>query len=95
VTGERARAVFVLLRSLARAAFVLPVRAYQLLVSPLLPRCCRFTPTCSEYAVEAIRRFGIVRGTAKGLWRIMRCHPLGGSGYDPVEPEPAGRGEPR
>lgn len=45
---------------------------------------CRFTPTCSEYAYEAIQRFGALRGGALALWRIMRCNPFGGSGYDPV-----------
>jgi uncharacterized protein len=64
------------------------VRAYQLLVSPLLLPSCRFLPSCSEYAAEAIARHGAVRGTALALRRLARCHPLGGGGYDPV-PEPA------
>lgn len=63
---------------------ILPVRFYQLSISPMLPSACRFTPTCSQYAIEALRK----HGPAKGLWlaakRICRCHPWGGSGYDPV-----------
>ena len=60
------------------------VRAYQLLVSPLLPPSCRFLPSCSEYAAEAIERHGALRGMGLALHRLARCHPWGGSGYDPV-----------
>jgi len=60
------------------------VRAYQLLISPLLPPSCRYLPTCSDYAVEAIERHGALRGTVLVLRRLARCHPWGGSGYDPV-----------
>jgi putative membrane protein insertion efficiency factor len=68
------------------------VRLYQLLVSPLLPPSCRFLPTCSEYAIEAIERHGAARGTALALRRLGRCHPWGGSGYDPVPlPKAGGR----
>lgn len=63
------------------------VRGYQLLVSPWLPPACRFLPTCSEYAVEAIERYGARRGSFLTLRRVARCHPWGDSGYDPV-PEP-------
>ena len=70
------------------------VRGYQLLVSPLLPPACRYLPTCSEYAVEAIERHGAWRGIVLALGRLARCHPWGGSGYDPV-PEPGGSGCPR
>jgi putative membrane protein insertion efficiency factor len=63
------------------------VRAYQLFVSPLLPPSCRFLPSCSEYAVEAIERHGALRGVGLALRRLARCNPWGGSGYDPV-PEP-------
>ena len=64
----------------------LTLRVYQLLVSPLLPPSCRFFPSCSQYAIEAIERHGPVRGAALALRRLMRCHPWGGSGYDPVPP---------
>ena len=65
------------------------VRGYKLLVSPLLPPACRFLPTCSEYAAEAIERHGAWRGIILASRRLARCHPWGGSGYDPV-PKPAG-----
>jgi hypothetical protein len=65
------------------------VRGYQLLVSPLLPPACRFLPTCSEYTAEAIERHGAWHGIILALRRLARCHPWGGSGYDPV-PEPGG-----
>ena len=68
-------------------AFQALIRTYQLLVSPLLRPSCRFLPTCSEYAAEAIQRHGALRGVGLALWRLARCHPWGGSGYDPV-PEP-------
>jgi putative membrane protein insertion efficiency factor len=68
-------------------ALKVAVRAYQLVVSPLLPPACRFLPSCSEYAVEAIERHGAFRGSALTLRRVARCHPWGGSGYDPV-PQP-------
>ena len=60
------------------------VAAYRLAISPLLPRTCRFTPTCSEYAMEALSRHGLLRGMGLSLKRILRCHPFGGSGYDQV-----------
>ncbi len=60
------------------------IRLYQLVLSPWLPTSCRFTPSCSQYGVEAIRRHGAIKGTALTLGRISRCHPWGGSGYDPV-----------
>ena len=60
------------------------VRAYQLFVSPLLLPSCRFAPTCSEYAVEAIERHGALCGVALAGRRLARCHPWGASGYDPV-----------
>jgi len=63
------------------------VRLYQWAVSPWLGTNCRFEPTCSEYMLGALRRFGPVRGTWLGLRRILRCHPWGGAGYDPV-PDP-------
>jgi putative membrane protein insertion efficiency factor len=60
------------------------IRAYRLLLSPILPPACRFTPTCSEYALEAVRRYGVLRGCRLALKRIMKCHPLHPGGYDPV-----------
>ena len=63
---------------------ILPIRFYQKFISPLTPPSCRFTPTCSQYAVEALRKHGPIKGLALALWRILRCNPWGGSGYDPV-----------
>ena len=60
------------------------VAAYRLLISPVLPKSCRFTPTCSEYAMEALARHGLVRGMGLSIKRILKCHPFGGSGYDQV-----------
>jgi uncharacterized protein len=60
------------------------VRTYQLIVSPLLLPSCRFLPSCSDYAIEALERHGALRGGGLALWRLARCHPWGGSGYDPV-----------
>ena len=67
-----------------RSALQTAVRAYQLCLSPVLPPSCRFLPSCSDYAIEAIGRHGAVRGVGLALRRLVRCHPWGGSGYDPV-----------
>jgi len=64
------------------AAFL--IRLYQWTVSPLLGPRCRFHPSCSQYALVAIERFGVVRGTGLGLWRLLRCNPWNHGGYDPV-----------
>lgn len=60
------------------------VKSYQLIISPLKPPTCRFTPTCSQYMIEAIRKHGAWSGFRLGIKRIGRCHPWGGSGFDPV-----------
>jgi putative membrane protein insertion efficiency factor len=60
------------------------LRVYKLGISPLLPHACRFTPTCSDYCREAIERHGAARGLWLGARRLLRCHPLGGKGFDPV-----------
>ncbi len=65
------------------------VRAYQLVLGPLVGGACRFHPTCSAYAIEALETHGGVRGTWLALRRVSRCHPLGSSGYDPVPPATA------
>ncbi len=61
-----------------------PIRFYQRYISPMLPPACRFTPTCSQYAVEALQKYGPLKGLYLAVKRILRCHPWGGSGYDPV-----------
>lgn len=63
---------------------ILPIRGYQRFISPLTPPVCRFTPTCSQYAVEALQKHGPFRGLYLAIRRILRCHPWGGHGYDPV-----------
>lgn len=73
-----------ILKNAAVFLLVLPIRFYQLCISPLFPAACRFTPTCSQYAIEALRRHGPFRGSLLAIRRICRCHPWGGSGYDPV-----------
>lgn len=60
------------------------IRFYRKNLSPCKPPCCRFVPTCSEYALEAVERFGFWKGTALSLWRILRCNPFCKGGYDPV-----------
>jgi putative membrane protein insertion efficiency factor len=62
-----------------------PIRAYQRFVSPALPRRCKYYPTCSAYAVDAVREFGVARGLVLAGWRLLRCNPLSRGGYDPVE----------
>jgi len=64
--------------------FVVLIKIYQLCLSPFLPKVCRFTPSCSTYAIEALRKHGPLRGSWLAARRILRCHPWGGSGYDPV-----------
>ncbi len=73
---------------LARALLTTPIRAYQLTLSRLLPTVCRFSPSCSQYAIEAIQLHGAVRGIPMAVWRIVRCNPLCQGGYDPVPPLP-------
>ncbi len=66
-------------------ALVWGVRGYRLAISPLLPPSCRFTPTCSNYAIEALERKGLFTGIRMAAWRLLRCHPFHPGGYDPVE----------
>lgn len=73
------------------ALLVAPIRLYQVAVSPLLGPRCRFYPSCSNYAVQALRRHGPLRGTALAAWRVLRCHPWNPGGIDPVPPKPAAR----
>ena len=60
------------------------IRTYKQWLSPMLPPSCLYVPTCSEFAIEAIERYGVVRGGLKAAWRILRCHPFVNGGYDPV-----------
>ena len=70
---------------LVRRVATAPIIVYQRLISPALPRRCKYEPTCSAYAVQAIRRFGILRGSVLATWRLLRCNPFSHGGFDPVE----------
>lgn len=63
------------------------IRTYKKFISPYLTKSCRFAPTCSEYAIEAVERFGVFRGSAMAAWRVLRCNPFSRGGYDPVAKE--------
>lgn len=73
------------LQQVLAKALVFTVRTYQILLSPLLGPCCRFHPSCSDYAILAIRRHGPFKGSFQALRRLLRCHPLHPGGYDPVK----------
>jgi hypothetical protein len=68
-----------------RAVVIAPIRFYRRFVSPALPRRCKYHPSCSEYAVEAIRTYGVLRGLVLAAWRLLRCNPWSHGGVDPVE----------
>ena len=69
----------------ARALFLLPIQMYRRLMSPALPRRCKYHPSCSAYAVEAVRSYGVFRGAVLAGWRVLRCNPWSHGGFDPVE----------
>jgi putative membrane protein insertion efficiency factor len=69
-----------------RRFLLLLLQAYKWLISPLFLPACRYVPTCSEYAAEAIERYGAIHGSLKAAWRLLRCHPFAHGGYDPVVP---------
>jgi putative membrane protein insertion efficiency factor len=68
-----------------RAVVVIPIRAYQRVLSPVMGDRCKYYPSCSEYAAQAITKFGILRGLVLAGWRVLRCNPFSHGGYDPVE----------
>ena len=68
-----------------KVLLIVPIRAYQRWISPAFPRRCKYHPTCSEYAVQAVETYGILRGTVLAAWRILRCNPFSHGGFDPVE----------
>ena len=69
--------------NLLRDALILILRAYRRYVSPLKPPTCRYVPTCSEYSIRALQKYGLLKGTVKSVWRILRCNPFSKGGYDP------------
>lgn len=72
-------------RGRLRAVALAPIVVYQRLISPAIPRRCKYEPTCSHYAVDAIREYGILKGLVLAGWRLLRCNPWSYGGYDPVE----------
>lgn len=74
------------LRLFVRRVAIAPIRLYQWFISPVLPPSCRFSPTCSAYAIEAVQTHGLLRGGWLAAWRIVRCNPWSRGGYDPVPP---------
>jgi uncharacterized protein len=77
------------------AIVVAPIQLYRRLISPALPRRCRYEPTCSAYAVDAVREFGVLRGMILAGWRLLRCNPFSRGGYDPVEAQTLFKGRRR
>ncbi|HMU61040.1 MAG TPA: membrane protein insertion efficiency factor YidD [Gemmatimonadales bacterium] len=72
------------LREVPRRIVMLPIRGYQKFISPALPPSCRFSPSCSQYTLEAVSKYGALKGIWLGLRRLIRCHPFNPGGYDPV-----------
>jgi putative membrane protein insertion efficiency factor len=72
------------MKEIAKSVVVHLLRGYKWLISPMLLPACRYVPSCSEYAMEAVERYGVLRGGAMAIWRVLRCHPFVKGGYDPV-----------
>lgn len=70
-----------------KTLMIAAIRLYQKLLSPLLPHVCRYNPSCSQYFIDALRIHGVIKGSLLGIKRILRCHPWGGQGDDPVPPK--------
>ena len=77
--------VFSFISNLIQTALIGVIRFYRRFISPAKAPCCRFYPTCSQYAIDAISKHGAVKGTGMAIWRVLRCNPFGKSGYDPVK----------
>jgi putative membrane protein insertion efficiency factor len=75
--------IFAAVRSVLAAVLIGFVRGYQMVLRPILPSVCRFEPSCSEYFIQAVRKYGPLRGACKGAWRICRCNPFCQGGFDP------------
>jgi hypothetical protein len=73
-----------MIKKLIIAPFLFIIKIYQIFISPLTPATCRFHPTCSNYSKQALQKYGLIKGSWLSIKRILRCHPFGGSGYDPV-----------
>ena len=83
------------MNALARRGAVRAIRAYQRVLSPALPRRCKYHPTCSAYTVQALESYGILRGAVLAAWRLLRCNPLSHGGYDPVSAQTLFHAPPR
>ncbi|WP_448874215.1 membrane protein insertion efficiency factor YidD [Desulfobulbus propionicus] len=81
-TGNRQRFSW---RTFPKVCLIAVFKGYQYFISPLFPPVCRFVPTCSQYAIEAVSKYGVFRGIFLAMWRILRCHPFSRGGYDPVK----------
>lgn len=92
--GESGEGMAEGLRRGARAIVLAPIVVYQKLISPAIPRRCKYEPTCSRYAVGAVREYGILRGLVLAGWRLLRCNPWSYGGYDPVEDQRVFRARP-
>jgi putative membrane protein insertion efficiency factor len=79
---------------LLSALLAAPIRLYQRAISPALPRTCKYHPSCSQYAIEALRRYGPLRGSVLAAWRVLRCNPWSHGGVDPVERQQLFRARP-
>lgn len=84
MANEHWRSISKVVRDVTAFPFILLIRAYQLIISPWIGPRCRFTPTCSRYGIEALKKYGLLKGIWLTAKRLSRCHPWGGSGYDPV-----------
>lgn len=73
-----------ILKKIIEIVFTFPIYIYKYTISPLLPNSCRYAPTCSEYSIEAIKKYGPIKGIWLGIKRIIKCNPWGGDGWDPV-----------
>lgn len=73
-----------MIKTLLSRLIIIPIAFYQAAISPHFPPSCRYQPTCSQYAIDAIKKYGPAKGLWRAIKRIMRCHPWGGSGYDPA-----------
>jgi hypothetical protein len=73
------------MRHALRALAIAPIKLYQRLISPMVGQRCKYYPSCSEYAVQAVQRFGMLRGLVLAAWRLLRCNPWSHGGFDPVE----------
>jgi len=72
------------MQKILKGLFIFPIKIYQKMISPFLPASCRYTPTCSEYGIQAIEKHGVLKGGYLTLKRILSCHPWGGHGHDPI-----------